>query len=86
MERRSDLALFHPGLLGQSVEPVEARRREMNGTMKRLKQKDKKKERAGGKKDVWRGGEDKKKREERGRQWLCALKPDRSGISKDKPS
>lgn len=72
---------FSPGAPRAERQPVEARRREMNGTMKRPKQKDKKKEQ---KKTC--GGGEREKKEERGRQWLCTLKPDRSGISKDKPS
>lgn len=55
---------FSPGAPQAERQPVEARRREMNGTIKRLKQKDKKKERAGKKRRVEGARGKKGKREE----------------------
>lgn len=75
-----------PGAPRPERQPAEARRREMNGTIKRLKQKDERKKREGREKKNTCGGGEEKKERKRGRHWLCALKPDRSGISKDKPS
>lgn len=53
-----------PGAPRPERQPAEARRREMNGTIKRLKQKDKRKKERAGKKNTCGGGEEKKRERE----------------------